>query len=89
MKAGPSGHLGPARHPTPQGGPQDDGGGGRSGRGRRGLWSHHEANTGRPSVRPVPIQGSYAESGVDIRPCYGYFTIKYFSEYEYEATLTQ
>jgi len=28
-------------------------------------------------------------TGIDTRPCYGYFPIKYFSEYEYEATLTR
>jgi len=63
-----AGHVGRARHPTPGGGPPDEEGGGRGVRGRRGLWSHHEANTGRPSVRQVPIQGSYAETGVDIPP---------------------
>jgi len=68
MPAGPLGHVGRARHTTPQGWPQDDGGGGRSGRGRRGLWSHHEANTGRPSVGQVPIQRSDTEGGVDIPP---------------------
>jgi len=68
MSAGTSGHAGRAQHRAPQVSPQDDGGGGKSGRGRRVLWSHHEANTGRPSARQVPIQGSDAKGGVGIPP---------------------
>jgi len=68
MSAWPLGHVGRARYRDPQGRPQDDEGGGRSGRGRRELWSHHEANTGRPRVRQVPIQGSDTDGGVHVPP---------------------
>jgi len=68
MSAWPSGQVGRARHRAPQGRPQDDRGGDRSGWGRRGLGSHHEANTGRPRVHQVPIQGLYAEQGCHVSP---------------------
>jgi len=68
MPAWPSGHLCRARYRAPHGRPQDGGGGSRSGRGGRGLWRHHEANTGRPSLRQVPIQESVAVEGCHVLP---------------------
>jgi len=60
MPAWPSGHVGWALYRALQGRTRDGRGGSHSGRGRRGLWSHHEANSGRLSVRQVPIHGSDA-----------------------------
>ena len=49
-----------------------------------------------PPVPPAVATNGTVPSGtaafvhaVETRPCYGYFLIKYFGDYEYEATLTR
>ena len=54
--------------PSPKRKGQGERGGGRSGSGRRGLWSHRKACTSRSGVRQVPVQVTGPGIRADVPP---------------------